>query len=168
MKTTLQTLALATFYGLSALTLSSCGGSDSSSSSSSPSNILDSVAGQELQSLNWVKTEANQAHIDAILFDETAPTAYIAGTYTALVDGQEVDGYFSDIAAPYTYEPSTGVVTLTLTGSGMGSAGTLTMTLIVKNDSILTVQSGSTLIFDGASETTYSIINTEFEYNITY
>lgn len=60
----------------------------------------------------------------------------------------------------------TGLLTITYSEVTYGGVtqfgGTVTMTLIVKDDSTLTVQSGATLTVDGVS---YDIITTEMSYS---
>lgn len=111
--------------------------------------------------------DIDEACVSTIMFNETGSTAYVALQYTVkeFDDKPAITGTIIDEAATCVYNPATGIVVLTIADPGNPSS-TLTMTLIKKDDTTLTVQSGATLLFNYTGETPYSVINTEFQYDV--
>ncbi len=123
MKTTLQTLALAALCAGAALTISSC--NDSSSSSSSKSNTIQYFDSLEGVTLTSTASDAGTSEIllTSIRFnatDEVRDVEVVAKND----DGTSAAGSILEGNAAYTYEPTSGYLTISGLVYELSSTGT--------------------------------------------
>lgn len=187
MKTTLQTIALATLCSLSALTVSSCGGggSDSSSPSSDPDSsdnssvsTLDSLKGVELESdLYYTDPQQGEAIISQLDFTSDTSVEYISLHYKA-ANGTAIKRIRANETqdTPCVYDAKTGTVVITIKdvdvqeeGSSAYETATGVLTLILHktNDNTVQIEAGGQMVLEeGSDYNTYSIKSSQMQFEI--